>query len=217
MQKPRDWREGMKHSSTAQTMRHLRVEVMDLCEGAGLYQIDLLNGSKERVSEAEYWARRRGQLKLDRENAGLAATGQQPKQKKFETVKVACRGKATPFAAQTARSLKSPTGAFVALQTRTLRKQISSVLYRATSFEDFSDKLMQQYGITVKESRGCLSCVDFSGCVRQGAPCFFVFRPLVRDFQTCYSYILSSHDGSLRRLSPHMPENQIQFARRTIH
>ena len=157
MQKPRDWLEGMKHSSTAQTMRHLRVEVMELCEGAGLYQIDLLNGSKERVSEAEYWARRRGQLKLDRENAGLAATGQPPKQKTFETVKVACRGEAPPFAAQTARSLKSPTGAFVASQTRTLRKQISSVLYRATSFEDFSDRLLQQYGIAVKESRGCLS------------------------------------------------------------
>ena len=127
MQKPRDWREGMKHSSTAQTMRHLRVEVMELCEGAGLYQIDLLNGSKERVSEAEYWARRRGQQKLDRENAALTAAGQPPKQKKFETVK------------------------------DTLRKQISSVLYRATSFEDFSDRLMQQYGITVKESRGRLS------------------------------------------------------------
>ena len=53
--------------------------------------------------------------------------GQQPKQKKFETVK------------------------------DTLRKQISSVLYRATSFEDFSDKLMQQYGIAVKGSRGQLS------------------------------------------------------------
>ena len=127
MQKPRDWREGMKHSSTAQTMRHLRVEVMELCEGAGLYQIDLLNGSKERVSEAEYWARRRGQLKLDRENAALTAAGQPPRQKKFETVK------------------------------DTLRRQISSVLYRATSFEEFSDRLMQQYGITVKESRGCLS------------------------------------------------------------
>ena len=157
MQKPRDWREGMKHSSTAQTMRHLRVEVMEMCEGAGLYQIDLLSGSKERVSEAEYWARRRGQLKLDRENVVLTAAGQQPKQKKFETVKVACRGEAPPFAAQTARSLKSPTGAFVASQTRTLRKQISSVLYRATSFEDFSDKLIQQYGIAVKESRGQLS------------------------------------------------------------
>ena len=127
MQKPRDWREGMKHSSTAQTMRHLRVEVMELCEGAGLYQIDLLNGSKERVSEAEYWARRRGQLKLDRENAALTAAGQPPRQKKFETVK------------------------------DTLRRQLSSVLYRATSFEDFSAKLMQQYGITVKESRGQLS------------------------------------------------------------
>ena len=127
MQKPRDWLEGMKHSSTAQTMRHLRVEVMELCEGAGLYQIDLLNGSKERVSEAEYWARRRGQQKLDLANAALAAAGQQPKQKKFETVK------------------------------DTLRKQISSVLYRATSFEDFSDRLLQQYGITVKGSRGRLS------------------------------------------------------------
>ena len=157
MQKPRDWREGMKHSSTAQTMRHLRVEVMELCEGAGLYQIDLLNGSKERVSEAEYWARRRGQLKLDRENAALTAAGQQTTQTKFETAKVACRGEAPPFAAQTARSLKSPTGAFVASQTRTLRKQISSVLYRATSFEDFSDRLLQQYGIAVKESRGQLS------------------------------------------------------------
>lgn len=127
MQKPRDWLEGMKHSSTAQTMRHLRVEVMELCEGAGLYQIDLLNGSKERVSEAEYWARRRGQQKLDLANAALAAAGQPPKQKKFETVK------------------------------DTLRRQISSVLYRAASFEDFSEKLMQQYGIAVKESRGRLS------------------------------------------------------------
>ena len=127
MQKPRDWLEGMKHSSTAQIMRHLRVKVMELCEGAGLYQIDLLNGSKERVSEAEYWVRRRGQLKLDRENAALTATRQPPQQKKFETVK------------------------------DTLRKQISSVLYRTTSFEDFSDRLMQQYGIAVKESRGCLS------------------------------------------------------------
>ena len=127
MQKPRDWLEGMKHSSTAQTMRHLRVEVMELCESAGLYQIDLLNGSKERVSEAEYWARRRGQQKLDLANAALAAAGQKPKQKKFETVK------------------------------DILRKQISSVLYHSTNFEDFSDKLMRQYGITVKESRGQFS------------------------------------------------------------
>ena len=127
MQKPRDWLEGMKHSSTAQTMRPLRVEVMELCEGAGLYQIDLLNGSKERVSEAEYWVRRRGQQKLDLANAALTAAGQQPTQTKFETAK------------------------------EILRKQISDVLDNATSLEDFSDRLLQQYGITVKESRGRLS------------------------------------------------------------
>ena len=127
MDKPCDWEAGKKHRCTSAMLRHLRVAVMEMCEGAGLYQSDLLNGSKERVSEAEYWARRRGQLKLDRENAALTAAGQPPRQKKFETVK------------------------------DTLRRQISSVLYRATSFEDFSDKLMQQYGIAVKESRGQLS------------------------------------------------------------
>ena len=127
MQKPRDWREGMKHSSTAQTMRHLRVEVMEMCQNAKLHQIDLLNGSKVRVNEREYWMKRRGQLKLDRENAALLATGQQPTQTKFETAK------------------------------EILRKQISEVLNIATSFEDFSDRLLQQYGITVKESRGRLS------------------------------------------------------------
>ncbi len=126
MQKPRDWCEGMKHSSTAQTMRHLRVEVMELCEGAGLYQIDLLS-SKVRVSEREYWMKRRSQMKLDRENAALLATGQQPTQTKFETAK------------------------------EVLRRQISEVLNVATSFEDLSDRLLQQYGITVKESRGRLS------------------------------------------------------------
>lgn len=127
MQKPRDWREGMKHSSTAQTMRHLRVEVMEMCQNANLYQIDLLNGSQERVSEREYWMQRRSQRKLDRENAALLAAGQQPAQTKFETAK------------------------------EILRKQISDVLDNAVSFEDFSDRLSRQYGITVKESRGRLS------------------------------------------------------------
>ena len=127
MQKPRDWREGMKHSSTAQTMRHLRVEVMELCEGAGLYQIDLLNGSKERVRRSRVLGKTAWQLKLDLENAALTETGQQPKQKRFETVK------------------------------DTLRKQISSVLYRTTELlKSFPIGSCSSIGIAVKESRGCL-------------------------------------------------------------
>ena len=73
------------------------------------------------------WMKRRSQMKLDRENAALLAAGQQPTQTEFETAK------------------------------ETLRKQISDVLDNAASFEDFSDRLLQRYGITVKESRGRLS------------------------------------------------------------
>ena len=97
-----------------------------MCQDAKLYQIDLLS-SKKRVSEREYWMKRRSQMKLDRENAALLAAGQQPTQTEFETAK------------------------------ETLRKQISDVLDNAASFEDFSDRLLQQYGITVKKSRGRLS------------------------------------------------------------
>ena len=42
----------------------------------GLYQIDLLNGSKERITEREYWAAKKGQLALDKENAAREAAGQ---------------------------------------------------------------------------------------------------------------------------------------------
>ena len=58
-------------------MNYFRAEVMDMCQREGLYQIDLLNGSKERVTEGEYWTKRRKQ-------AELSADG---KATKFETDK----------------------------------------------------------------------------------------------------------------------------------
>ena len=73
---------GAKHRCTAAAMRHFRAEVMELCQGAGLYQIDLLGGSKNRVTEREYWAQKKGQLALDTE---AAAQGKPPT--KFETDK----------------------------------------------------------------------------------------------------------------------------------
>ena len=127
MQKPRDWREGMKHSSTAQTMRHLRVEVMEMCQNAKLHQINLLEAQGDRISEREYWARRRGQKHLDHANARLIVEGQQSKQTVYQT------------------------------ELETLRRQIDSVLKKATTFEEFSALLMQEHGVAVKESRGRLS------------------------------------------------------------
>ncbi len=127
MEKPCDWQEGCKHRCTAAMLRHLRTEVMELCQNAGLYQIDLLKGSGDRITEREYWAQRRGQRRLDYANAKDAASGLPIRQTKYETEKAA------------------------------LRKNIRSVLRKATSLEDFSAQLLQEHGIALTESRGRFS------------------------------------------------------------
>ena len=64
MDRPADTKAGCKHRCTEAAMNYFRAEVMDMCQREGLYQVDLLNGSKERVTEGEYWAKRRGQAEL---------------------------------------------------------------------------------------------------------------------------------------------------------
>ena len=98
-----------------------------MCQREGLYQIDLLNGSKERITEKEYRAQCQGQKKLDEENAKLIATGEKPKQTKFETDKAI------------------------------LRRQIRAALSKAQTLDRFIDILLEDYGITLKESRGRFS------------------------------------------------------------
>ncbi len=78
MERPADTREGCKHRCTDAAMEYFKAEVMEMCHRENLYQIDLLNGSKNRVTEREYWAKRKGQAALDKENAPLAATGEPP-------------------------------------------------------------------------------------------------------------------------------------------
>ena len=87
MDRPCDTQPGMKHRCTNAAMEYFRSEVMEMCHDAGLYQIDLLNGSKTRVTEREYWAKKKGQIALDEENAVLAEQGLPIKQTKFETDK----------------------------------------------------------------------------------------------------------------------------------
>ena len=114
MERPADTREGCKHRCTDAAMEYFKAEVMEMCHRENLYQIDLLHGSKNRITEREYWAKRKGQAALDKEKAFLAATGEPPKLTKFETDKEKLR--------------------------RTIRAALSS----AISFEDFSGKLLQQ-------------------------------------------------------------------------
>ena len=61
MDRPADRKAGCKHRCTDAAMNYLKAEVMEMCHSEGLYQIDLLNGSKERITEREYWAQKKGQ------------------------------------------------------------------------------------------------------------------------------------------------------------
>ena len=92
MDRPCDTQAGMKHRCTASALRYLRSEVMEMCQRENLHQIDLLNGSKNRITEREYHARQRGQKKLDELNQQIIADGLKPTKTKFETDKDILRG-----------------------------------------------------------------------------------------------------------------------------
>jgi Relaxase/Mobilisation nuclease domain. len=70
MDRPAGWKSGAKHRCTDAAMNHYKSEVMKMCEREGLYQIDLLNGSPEKITNEEYWAKRRGQQRADAEHPG---------------------------------------------------------------------------------------------------------------------------------------------------
>ena len=114
MDRPADTKAGCKHRCTDAALRYFKSEVMEMCHREGLYQIDLLNGSKERITEREYWAAKKGQLALDKENAAREAAGQPTKPTKFETDKAKLR--------------------------RTIRQALS----QAASFDEFSSLLLRE-------------------------------------------------------------------------
>lgn len=68
MDRPADTRAGCKHRCTDAAMEYFRAEVMQMCQRENLYQIDLLHGSKNRITEREYWAKKKGQRAIDLEN-----------------------------------------------------------------------------------------------------------------------------------------------------
>ena len=51
MDRPADTRTGCKHRCTDAAMEYFKAEVMELCHRENLYQIDLLHGSKNRITE----------------------------------------------------------------------------------------------------------------------------------------------------------------------
>ena len=117
MDRPADTREGCKHRCTNAAMEYFKSEVMEMCHRENLYQIDLLHGSKNRVTEREYWAQKKGQLALDKENAAREATGQPTKPTKFETDKAKLR--------RTIRQALSQAGSFDEFASLLLREGVT--------------------------------------------------------------------------------------------
>ena len=114
MDRPADTKVGCKHRCTDAALRYFKSEVMEMCHREGLYQIDLLSGSKNRVTDREYWAQKKGQAALDKQNAPMIADSITPRQTKFETNKEKLR--------------------------QTLRKALAT----AASFDEFSSLLLQE-------------------------------------------------------------------------
>ena len=124
MEFDRDSKAGYKHHLSDRYRIYLKQKVMDMCTANGLNQVDLLTPAERKISEKEYWAKRRGQKKLDKHNAQLEKKGLTPRQTTFQTEK------------------------------QYLRDAIDTVTSQAISQEDFSRLLSEKYNITFKVRRG---------------------------------------------------------------
>lgn len=124
MEFDRDSKAGYKHHLSDRYRIYLKQKVMDMCTANELNQVDLLTPAERKISEKEYWAKRRGQKKLDKHNAELEKKGLTPRQTTFQTEK------------------------------QYLRDAIDTVASQAISQEDFSRLLSEKYNITFKVSRG---------------------------------------------------------------
>ena len=124
MEFDRDSKAGYKHHLSDRYRIYLKQKVMDMCHSNGLNQVDLLTSAERKISEKEYWAKRRGQKNLDEHNTELKKKGLTPRQTTFQTEK------------------------------QYLRDAIDTVASQATSQEEFSRLLSDRYNITFKVSRG---------------------------------------------------------------
>ena len=124
MTQPGDHKAGRKHRSTNKFLEHFKKEVMEMCEREGLHQIDLLSPAPEKVTEAEFRTRARGQKKMEQMNQAIKKEGLTPTATVFQT------------------------------QKDFLRKAIKECSRIARSFEEFQDFLLEDYNISVILQRG---------------------------------------------------------------
>lgn len=127
MERSSDHLAGCKHHVTDKFMKYFKQSVMDICQRENLYQIDLISPARVKITDREYWAQLKGQKALNEENSAKIEAGAKPEKITFETKK------------------------------GYLRRIITTVMTDCSSLEEFNQKLLEQYGIEVNESREKIS------------------------------------------------------------
>ena len=118
---------GFKHHLTFDNLEYLKQETMLMCQRENLYQVDLLSPAKVRITDREYWAARRGQAALEKQSQNKDLPSDIQKKPTFET------------------------------QLASLRRAIKITIEDSHSVEELKDKLLENYGIYLFESRGRFS------------------------------------------------------------
>ena len=120
----RDYKAGFKFQASDKCIRYLKSEVEKLCRENGLHQVELNKPAKQKITDKEYYAEKRGQERLDQKNETIRMIGGKPALEKFET------------------------------ELARIRKAIDEAKQKCNSVEDFKAILKSKHNIVVTESRG---------------------------------------------------------------
>ena len=127
MERDIDTKAGYKHHVTRQLLGEMQQELNAICVREHLNTVDFLLPTSSKTTEAEYWAKQRGQAKLDAKNEALIEAGSPPRKTVFRT------------------------------DVEMLREAIDRVLPKVKSWEDYARVLEEKYHIQVRKSRGTVS------------------------------------------------------------
>ena len=120
----RDYKAGFKFQASDKCIRYLKSEVEKLCRENGLHQVELNKPAKQKITDREYYAEKRGQERLDQKNEAIRSIGGKPTESKFKT------------------------------ELARMRQAIDEAKQKCNSVEDFKAILKREHNIVVTVSRG---------------------------------------------------------------
>ena len=121
---PRDYKAGFKFQASDKCIRYLKADLERMCRERGLSQIPLNKPAKQKITNREYWAEKRGQDRLNRKNEAIHSVGGKPVESKFKT------------------------------ELARIRQAIDEAKQKCNSIESFKSILKREHNIVVTESRG---------------------------------------------------------------